>query len=119
MAQREFFPNGYGVSIICNDFSYGLEMAVLKGDADNYEMCYDTPITDDVLGHLTPEDLTEYIQMVKDLPPVLKSGAKQMTDDELDEISAKEDAQVKMRSNLEVRELETDKTKIIRIKSKE
>ena len=110
MAQREFFPNGYGVSIICHDHSYGLEMAVLKGDAKRCEICYDTPITNDTLGHLTPEDLIEYIQMVKDLPPVFKSGAKLMTDDELDEVLAKDDAQVEMR------QLETDTHKIMKIK---
>ena len=48
------FPNNYGVSIIRNPMSYGFsedlyELAVLRdGSLD-----YTTPITDDVIGHLT------------------------------------------------------------------
>ena len=49
------YPNGYGASIIkVAHGSYGWqddlwELAVLKDD----ELCYDTYITDDVLGYLT------------------------------------------------------------------
>ena len=60
---RVTFPNGYGASIINHDGSYGLEMAVLWND----ELCYSTPITDDVLGHLTQEELEMYLQLVMDL----------------------------------------------------
>ena len=47
------FDNGYGVSVI--DYGYGshqglLEMAVIHDD----RLCYSTPITSDVIGHLTP-----------------------------------------------------------------
>lgn len=48
------FPNGYGASIIHHDFSYGLELAVVGTDG---HLDYDTPITDDVLGHLDNESL--------------------------------------------------------------
>lgn len=64
----EYFDNGYGVSVICTPFSYGsreglFELAVMRcGD-----LCYDTPITDDVLGHLTPDDVTALIERVKNL----------------------------------------------------
>ena len=68
MSFKEFYPNGYGISVINNDFSYGTELAVLKGTADSYEICYDTPITDDVLGHLDGEGLDQAIIDVKDLP---------------------------------------------------
>tara|TARA_B110000196_G_C21101186_1_gene642693 strand:+ start:786 stop:1067 length:282 start_codon:yes stop_codon:yes gene_type:complete len=70
MSQKTFFPNGYGVSILSSEFSYGLEMAVLKGTKENHDICYDTPITNDVLGHLDSEGLDEAVQAVKDLPSV-------------------------------------------------
>ena len=68
MSYTEFYKNGYGVSVISSKFSYGLELAVLIGDKENAEICYDTPITDDVCGHLTPELLVEIIKDVKALP---------------------------------------------------
>jgi len=33
----------------------------------NDELCYSTPITNDVLGHLTQEELEMYLQRVMDL----------------------------------------------------
>ena len=73
MSHKEFFPNGYGVSIISHQFSYGLELAVLKGDEKEYEICYDTPITSDVIGHCSAEQLTELIKDVKALPSCIKN----------------------------------------------
>jgi len=64
----EFYENGYGISVINNEFSYGTELAVLKGTEDKHEICYDTPITDDVVGCLDPEGLDRTIKAVKDLP---------------------------------------------------
>ena len=71
-SHREFYPNGYGVSLICHDTSYGLELAVLKGNSDSSEICYDTPITDDVLGHLTINDVSMICEKVKALPSCIK-----------------------------------------------
>ena len=49
------FDNGYGASVVKHDFSYGgkngkYELAVLDKDGS---LCYDTPITEDVVGHRT------------------------------------------------------------------
>ena len=68
MSYREFYENGYGVSIISSEFSYGLELAVLRGNSENAEICYDTPITGDVCGHLDSETLADIIKDVKALP---------------------------------------------------
>jgi hypothetical protein len=63
------FDNGYGVSVVKANFSYGglkglYEMAVLwKG-----KITYDSGITDDVLGHLTPEDVERHLAEVEALP---------------------------------------------------
>ena len=68
MGYREFYENGYGVSIIASEFSYGLELAILRGNAKNAEICYDTPITEDVCGHLNSDSLAAIIKDVKALP---------------------------------------------------
>lgn len=63
-----YFDNGYGVSVVSHTRSYGgkqglYELAVLK-DGD---ICYDTVITDDVIGYLTPELVTEIMIKVQEL----------------------------------------------------
>lgn len=70
-----FFPNGYGASIIRNSFSYGREegkweLAVVTGSSRE-TMClnYDTPITGDVIGYLTEEDVLNTLDQIAELPP--------------------------------------------------
>ena len=72
VSHREFYPNGYGISLISHEYSYGLELAVLKGNEESSHLCYDTPITSDVLGHLTINDLYEICKRVKALPSCIK-----------------------------------------------
>ncbi|UDL15839.1 hypothetical protein QEH42_gp119 [Microbacterium phage Pumpernickel] len=65
------YPNGYGASIVQNPYSYGVELAVLVFDSsdDDYDIVYDTPVTDDVIGYLNRETLTEVLAKIKALPP--------------------------------------------------
>lgn len=74
---KHFFANGYGVSVVqfttqFGSGSYGAEeglyeLAVLKGVEDDWYICYDTPITEDVLGHLTEEQITNLLSQVQSL----------------------------------------------------
>lgn len=62
------FDNGYGASIVQTPFSYGgreglYELAVLKYGL----ITYDTPITDDVLGYLTMQEVTDTIIEIQKL----------------------------------------------------
>lgn len=64
------FDNGYGVSVVQGPYSYGgqkglYELAVL--DKDGF-ITYKTPITDDVIGFLKPEDVTKYMIEIQQLP---------------------------------------------------
>lgn len=61
-----YFKNGYGIDIVKHNGSYGREddkweIAVMK-DGD---CCYTTPITDDVIGWLTSEEVMHYAMRVK------------------------------------------------------
>jgi hypothetical protein len=64
------FDNGYGVSVVKSPTSYGgqsglYELAVLD---DNGFITYGTHITDDVLGFLTPDDVTRHMIEIQELP---------------------------------------------------
>lgn len=59
------FPNGYGASVIRHKGSYGYqkglwELAVLFGG----ELCYDTEITDDVIGHLNDPEVDQLLRRI-------------------------------------------------------
>lgn len=68
------FENGYGASVIAGGtYTYGgdeglKELAVLKFyEGDEYDLCYDTEITDDVLGYLTDEDVADLLARIEAL----------------------------------------------------
>ena len=61
------FENGWGVSVVKHDFSYGgkqglYELAVIKGD----EIHYENPVANgDVVGYLKPEDVTRLMEQIQ------------------------------------------------------
>ena len=72
---HHIFDNHYGVSVIKSPYSYGgkegkyeLAIIVMKPEDKYSELCYDTPITGDVIGYLTPEGVTDIMKQVSELP---------------------------------------------------
>ena len=68
ITSRTEFDNGYGISVVKSPYTYGgdkglYELAVFKDG----EICYDTPITDDVIGYLRPEDVTDVMIKIQQL----------------------------------------------------
>ena len=67
------FENGYGASIIKHMYSYGheddlWEIAIIKFDGDETShICYDTELTDDVIGYLSDEEVCSYLEKIKEL----------------------------------------------------
>ena len=64
-----YFPNGYGVSVLFGSkfYSNGIdtyELAVLKEG----RLCYDTAITNDVMGRLSKDEVSEVMEKVQNLP---------------------------------------------------
>ncbi|ARM74291.1 hypothetical protein LMxysn_2656 [Listeria monocytogenes] len=62
------FPNNYGASVVSGPFTYGLELAVIYFSNKNWDIDYDTPITNDVLGHLNKESLKQALEDIYNLP---------------------------------------------------
>jgi hypothetical protein len=65
---RTKFINGYEASVVKSEHSYGgknglYELAIFKDD----EICYDTPITNDVIGYLTEDEVTEIFIKIQEL----------------------------------------------------
>ena len=68
------FENNYGASVVKHFGSYGheddlWELAVIKFDAETGEwnLIYDTEITDDVLGCQTDEETRDLLKRIKEL----------------------------------------------------
>ena len=66
---RIMFDNGFGASIVRHIMSYGgklglYELAILDKEVD---LTYDTPVTNDVIGYLTPEEVTNYLIKIQEL----------------------------------------------------
>lgn len=64
------FENEYGASVISDGYGadQGLfELAVVRWEGDDYKLCYSTPITNDVLGWLTAEEVEETLSRIEAL----------------------------------------------------
>ena len=66
------FNNGYGASVIFNDISYGheeglWELAVIKWNEDKWSLCYDTEITNDVIGYLNEDEVDKLLVEISKL----------------------------------------------------
>ena len=69
------FDNGYGAAVVKGPWTYGgpqdlWELAVIEffGERNmNYELDYDTEITDDVCGYETDDDIRELLARIKAL----------------------------------------------------
>jgi hypothetical protein len=67
---RIIFDNGYGASIVQSDTSYGgreglYEIAIILDG----KIVYDTPLTSDVLGYLSEDEVSHYLQEISKLTP--------------------------------------------------
>ncbi len=68
-AARVMFDNGYGASVVVGPYTYGgedglYELAVLGSDG---KLTYDTPVTDDVEGYLTENEVTKLMEQIQKL----------------------------------------------------
>ena len=84
--QRLFAFEGspYGASVIQSKHSYGgesglFELAVLKFDDErrqdrHFTVCYDTPITEDVIGWLTEEEVQATLAQIDRLGKEASNG---------------------------------------------
>jgi hypothetical protein len=66
------FKNGYGASVIKSRGSYGgrqglWELAVMTVNGEHMDLCYSTYITEDVLGHLSIEQVNETLEQISKL----------------------------------------------------
>jgi hypothetical protein len=68
------FANNYGASVVKGEHTYGgdeglWELAVITFKTDGeYSLCYTTPITSDVEGHLADDDVEVLLERVEALP---------------------------------------------------
>lgn len=67
------FDNGFGASVVQHEFSYGgdeglFELGVIKFESeDEWHLNYSTSVTDDVIGHLTEEDVEDLLAKIEQL----------------------------------------------------
>ena len=96
------FDNGYGASIVQTKYSYGhekglYELAVMR----NGFICYDTPITNDVIGYLNKLEVEELLIRIKNL------SDRDYSDTEYEVHATFSDGEEKMIGTVELNNVET------------
>lgn len=82
---RMEFSNGYGISVLLGGYgiySNGVdtyEVAILH----NGELCYDSGLCDDVLGHQTESEITELMEKIQQLPSKSAERVVNLTNEEI------------------------------------
>ncbi len=66
---RITFENGYGASVVKGEYTYGgkeglYELAILDSNGD---LTYDTPVTSDVEGYLSEDEVTKLMEQIQKL----------------------------------------------------
>ena len=74
---KTFFDNNYGVSIICNEFTQGVELAVLLGNKSQYMI-----LDEEVYSGLSNVDIDEIIGDVSSRKPLSNAEVTQHIDAE-------------------------------------
>lgn len=78
LARRVYrFSNNYGASVVKHQYSHGSpqglwELAVIlfnSEDNDDWALNYETPITDNVIGNCTEEQINSLLEQIQQLPP--------------------------------------------------
>lgn len=63
-AVLQFPHNGYGISVVNGEGTYSsvnsYEVAILH----NEELCYNSPIAEDILGYQTPDDINKILSTI-------------------------------------------------------
>lgn len=80
------FDNGYGASVVRFTYSYGFEqglwdLAVIKFNDEDYELVYDTEITNDVIGYLSEDEVDNLLTQIEALPSPSKDDISPSKDD--------------------------------------
>ncbi len=65
-----FFKNGYGISVVQTVYTRTWEVAVLKGNDKVWDICYNTPITSDVIVCADPVEVENIMIQIQELENV-------------------------------------------------
>jgi hypothetical protein len=72
-----FFDNGYGATVVQQQSIISgrevlYDIGVLKGNEEINRLCFDTPITSDVIGRCDEDEITKILKQIQELPKVKK-----------------------------------------------